>query len=142
MARRCAAMVAIRHNHPASRRGLNVRKLLLALVILPFVGTTARAQNFFAVVTIVNQTQDRITYTLSWGGFGPRTVTLFPGQAEVHGWHDHTGIPLITYAPNVNGGGLATETLQAFIQPTPFGGKVYAFRQSPGDTNVFLVPLN
>jgi len=119
-----------------------MKKLLLALAILPFASATASAQDFFAVVTIQNQTQDRIIYTLSWGGLGPRTVTLFPGQAESHWELDQTRIPVITYAPGVNRPGLVTETLQAYIQPTNTGGKVYAFRQTPGDLSVFLVPLN
>ena len=43
---------------------------------------------------------------------------------------------IVTYAPGVNRPGLVTETLQAYVQPTSTGGKVFAFRQTPGDLSV------
>ena len=76
-----------------------MRELVMALAIFPFLGAAASAQDFFAVVSIQNQIQDRITYVLTWGGLGARTVTLLPAQGESHFELDQTRIPVITYSP-------------------------------------------
>ena len=120
-----------------------MRRLLLVLAILPLISATASAQNYSQQLTIMNQTQDVITFTMSWSGGPSGPVTLYPGKSTWGAWYPGS-VFTITYAPNVNAPGQVTTTLPTYllpVSPNPVG-KIYAFRQNPSDRNVFIVPLN
>ncbi len=118
-----------------------MRKILFALAVFPILGSVASADE---IVKIQNRTSDVIRYNFKWGNTPWRTVTLYPGQVEIHWDQNPSQAPEIDYDPDVNvPGPNCYQMLQAYqVIPGTDGGKVYAFFQTPQNRTVFLSPQN
>ena len=121
-----------------------MRKLMLAIALLPFFGAAASAQGpVFSVATLHNQTQDTIRGSFTNGAGVVTFFTIFPGQIETSfSENDPTDIFQVTFDPMVNvDGPLETVSIRTFKSVGPFGGRPHAFRQTPGNAVIFLIGL-
>ena len=82
-----------------------MRQALLALALLPLIGSAAFAQDMhYGAIAIANPTNVTIHYQMKWGEYGTwKSFTLEPGDVGYHAWpysyanEDRSPIPYVRF---------------------------------------------